>query len=335
MKYLGIVLLLVLPLFAGTVFNIIFRKKETSQSETYLIGFFSLFLLQGVMFSQVTLFGKDYDRVAFIYTAITYVIVVAGIIGIVYKTVKKKRDKLDSRPIMSKDDWIMLSTMVVFLVLIIYRLVLLYDFIREDMMLETVRINVLTGTINQYNPLNGHPYELGLITSKKIITLPTYYTYWCMQYGINERLLLYIIVSLQTILCVYYVCYQNARMMVNTKKKQFTILTFLGVLILAGDYFQGAIGYKILWNGYAGESIIAAVGLLYLIYLGIDHYKSEESEPVENRWHERIVRIVKFIIVLAGSVFMTSIYYGAVLYAICIIVMVVCWTIRGGKEVDE
>ena len=51
MNYIGIVLILILPMFAGTVFNIIFKQKETSQSETYLTGFFSLFLLQGVVFA--------------------------------------------------------------------------------------------------------------------------------------------------------------------------------------------------------------------------------------------------------------------------------------------
>ena len=225
--------------------------------------------------------------------------------------------------------------MTIVLALIILRVILLYDFVRTDVMLETVRVNAITGTINKYNPLTGHPYELGIITSKKIITLPAYYTYWCIRYGIEPRLLLYVVITIQTVYCVMQSCYQNALLMVNTKKKHFTILAFVGILILSGDYFNGAIGYKILWNGYSGETIVSAIGCLYMLYLGFSMYKFERGELGTRSWKERIAKFFRMVIVIASSVFLTNLALGAVLLIICLITMIICCTIKGGKEVEE
>jgi len=60
MYIIGIVLLFILPFAAGTVCKGILRWKETSQIETYLIGFFFLFFLQGVVLVPLVLLNSAF-----------------------------------------------------------------------------------------------------------------------------------------------------------------------------------------------------------------------------------------------------------------------------------
>ena len=47
---MGLIVILTLPYMAGYIFTSIAHNKETSQIETYLIGFFSVFLVNGAIF---------------------------------------------------------------------------------------------------------------------------------------------------------------------------------------------------------------------------------------------------------------------------------------------
>ena len=97
-------------------------------------------------------------------------------------------------------------------------------------MLNTVRLNQKSGEINVLNPLTGRPYELGLINSKKIITLSSYYTYWACAYGIDARLLLYVIIPIQTVMCIYFVYDVLMNSFFNGNRKKNYTFHFLHLL---------------------------------------------------------------------------------------------------------
>ena len=81
MNVLGIIMILFLPYAAGLIFNIITRQKETNQIETYLIGFFSVFLLQGVVFSAYNFLGLSFELASKIMTFASIGILIIGIIA--------------------------------------------------------------------------------------------------------------------------------------------------------------------------------------------------------------------------------------------------------------
>lgn len=331
MNILGIILIFILPYAAGLIFNIITRQKETNQIETYLIGFFSVFLLQGVVFSLHNFVGIPFETVCRIYSYASYAIVAAGILIAVfgYKDyIKNGSLKLTFR----KEERVMFILMLVAFALVILRIILLYRYGRDDIMLETVKVNISSGTIDKINPLTFRPYELGLIKSKKLITLPVYYTYLCSTYGINPRVLLYIIYPIQTLICSYFACQCTMFSILKTNKKVYTYSVFMGVLILSGDYMKGVMGYKLLWNGYAGDTVVAAVILPYIIYLVMTIYRIERGDYGEKKWGKRIVRMLHILICLMASVFITGIPTGALLITLSLITVIVVCTVRFGRE---
>lgn len=331
MNILGILLLLILPYGAGLILNIITRQKETNQSETYLIGFFSLFLLQGVVFSLHSFLGLPFELTCKIYSCASYAIVVTGLlvgVCVCRSYIKESLKKCALR----KDEILVFTLMVIAFALVVVRLCSIYYYGRDDIMLETVRVNSMTGTVNVYNPLTSRPYELGIINSRKIITLPVYYTYWCMTYNIGDRVLLYIVASLQTLFCLFFACKCAMTAILKTNKKVYTFMMFVAVLLLSGDYFKGAVGYKVLWNGYSGETIVIAVMLPYLIYLVMDMYKIEKGEYGPRKWKYRISRVFRIILTLLASVFITELATGALLIILSLATVIVCCTVKYGRE---
>lgn len=334
MNILGIILIVILPYEAGLIFNIITRQKETNQIETYLIGFFSVFLLQGLVFFLYNFAGISFELASNIMTGASCAIVTIGIFaGIVgFKTyIKNGFLKYTFR----KEERLMFSLMVISFALVIVRIFLLYKYGRDDIIFETVRINVNTNTINAYNPLTSRPYELGLINSKKLVSLSVYYSYLCMTYGINPRVLLYIVCPIQTVICSYFACQSTMYLILKTNKKVYTYSFFMGVLILSGDYMKGLMGYRLLWNGYDGTTIVASIMLPFIIYLVMYLYRVERGDYGEKKWGKRIVRIIHILLLLASSLFITGIPTGALLIVLSLITIIVVCTVRFGREEKE
>jgi len=334
MNILGIILIVILPYAAGLIFNIITRQKETNQIETYLIGFFSVFLLQGLVFFLYNFAGISFQMASKIMTVTSWAIVIIGLIAGVfgYKTyIKKGLLKITFR----KEERLMFSLMVVSFALVILRIFMLYKYGRDDIILETVRINVNTNTINAYNPLTSRPYELGLINSKKLISLSVYYTYLCMTYGINPRVLLYIVCPIQTVICSYFACQSTMYLILKTNKKVYSFSLFMGALILSGDYMKGLMGYRLLWNGYDGTTIVASTMLPFIICLVMYIYRIERGDYGEKKWGKRFVRALQILLLLASSLFITGIPTGALLIVLSLITIAVVCTVRFGREEKE
>ena len=331
MFILGIILILLLPFAVGTVMNFITRQKGTNQIETYLIGFFSLFLIQGIIFNLHNFAGMNFAGCCTIFSVITYVflglfvlIAVFGFSDYIACGFKK--------PNIRKDERIVYAFMLIAIAVVIVRVVMLYGFERDDLMLETVRINCLTSTVNTYNPLTARPYELGLIGSKKLVTLPLYYTYWCMTYKIGPRDLLYMVCELQGVFVVIGSCGCAMRRILKTNKKMYVYLMFVAVLLASGDYFKGAVGYRVLWNAYNGDTIASTAVLAYIIYLILDIYRLERGDYGDTSWGRRLIRVFKILLCFACTLFITAIPTGILIILLCLITMIICASVRFARE---
>lgn len=331
MNILGIFLIIIMPFALGTVINFITRQKETNQIETYLIGFFSFFLMQGVVFSLYNFVHVPYETCCKIFTYANYGILACFLIIAIFgfKTYIIKNIKSLA---IRKEERLIFAIMIFAMAVVICRIVFLYSYERDDMMLETVRINLLSNTVNTYNPLTGRPYELGLINSKKLITMPLYYTYWCVTYGIEARVLLYLVCTLQTFFCVFMAIKCTMTAIVKTKRKQYLCSFFVAVLLASGDYFKGAVGYKVLWNGYDGMTIVVAVMMAYIIYLVMDIYRLERGDYGVKTLGGRLIRVFRIMICFACTLFMSGIATGFLLLALCLFSMIICASLRFGKE---
>ncbi|GEM_PF-2781708 len=328
----GLICIIVLPYLSGNLLKTVIRKKEIGQishSETYLLGFFLVFLVQGVYFTIGHLVMKEsFDALCdgfFIVTvALAAVSVVALILNIILT--HKERKEPVYRQEYKKSDIILMGITAVILVLICLRIIGIIDYIRDDYILPTVRITLSTGTVNEYNPITALPYRVGLTTSKKIVTLPVYYAYLCRTFGLEPVKLLYVVLTLQTVVCSYLACLLFVRSFIKQREKLYIYGIFFGGLVLSGDYFNRSISARLLWNGYAGSTITTAVMLPYMTYLIVSCYRTGRMA---------IADILRILLVTATSLFITGITYGALLIVITAGATLIGCLITGHREFDE
>ncbi|MFI3214431.1 MAG: DUF6077 domain-containing protein [Eubacteriales bacterium] len=268
MILLGVLLLIMGPFLMGIVVNEIGRKKETNQIETYLSGFFFLFLMQGGIF-----FVGIYGNLTFSMTSKILLIAILAIVcvGLLIGVIKRKKYfaiNVSKVKLENKKDKLLYLSLFIIVAIQIYTMFAFMPAVRDDIMLETMITTLSTDTMYQYHPLTGSLMSLGMIGSKKLITLSMWYSFLSKYMMISPAVALYVVGSACTLIlsyfaygCVFYTLF------LGDLKKTIIGLNFLGLLYLAGDYYTMTIGYQQLYYGYAGEVICVSVMIPYLMYI--------------------------------------------------------------------
>lgn len=334
MDILGILAIFITPFMAGYMMKEITRQKETSQIETYLIGFFFLFLLQGIIFTGSVFTGKDFT---FACLCMRYALTIIYIIAIVIMIVRSipSINKTKRMQKMKKSEIILTCTMIVVFLLLLLRVLLIDDCLRPDIISETVRTTISTGTMFKYHPLTGQVLEIGLINSKKIITLPLYYAFWSTFTGLEPNFLLYVVITIQTITMTFFASILLMKTIFrNYKEKALSFLIILGLLILSGDYFAGAVSTRLLWNGYSGDVICAVTMIPYLLYCVLKYCQTMKNQDKMTLWG-KMSYPNKIFLCLISSIFMTAIATGLLFLIIVMVLAILCCilvSIREGKK---
>lgn len=356
MEIIGIIVILTLPYMAGYILKSIMNIKEISQMEIYLIGFFFVLFLQGKIFTTGNVvLHKSFDDICngfWIVTIIMFVLFILALIFNITVRLKKGNGNTIYHTKWSKQDLLLLGLVIITAAAVVFRVLSLHNYLRSDLMLATVRTTMSTRTMFEYNHIISQRFTLGLISSKKIITLPLYYAYLSSYFGIEETLLLYIILSIKTIMCMYFACMTFISPIMKNRRKLLIFAFFLSTLFLSGDYYSGSIGTRLLWNGYSGETIVAAVIIPYIMYVITDWYRQERNLRIntvtnpqasdkvkgitKGNIHRYIVNIFRLVLCLGASLFITGITSGILLVAITIVVLGVLSVLRFiVEEVNE
>lgn len=321
----GLIAVWALPYMAGYILKTVTLRREIGQIETYLTGFFFLFLIQGVVFVTAdSVLGLEFVDLCDCYVGmlitVTVVFAAAVIINIILNRKKGREEKYRQK--LTKREWILISLMIIIGVLVCIRVIGTIGYVREDFMLPTVKTTLGTGTVNAYNPITSRAYVYGIINSRKIITLPIYYACTCTVFKMDPILLLYVICTIQTVVCTYFSCILFIIPVIRIRERVYMFGIFLGALLLSGDYFNYAIGGRLLWNGYAGDTIVAAVMLPYVLYLIMSGYRERRLKLPDS---------LKLFLVLFSSIFVTGVAKGALLICITAGIAFICCIIIGRK----
>ena len=327
----GLLIIIALPYMSGYMLKTLFNKRETGQIETYLMGFFLVFLIQGAYFAVGDLFLETaFDGLCSGFNIVIVVIAVLFVISVVVNLVlgrdRDREDRAVYRQKLKKEDWILLALMLVVAAFVCARVLGIVDYLRDDYMLPTVRTTLKSGSINVINPIISRPYDAGLITSKKFITLPVYYAYLCRTFGFDTIILLYVIITLQTVACTYLSCMLFMGPVLRIRAKMYIYGIFLGAVMLSGDYYMQSSGARLLWSGYNGNTIATAVMLPYVLYITMCGFGSGRLRAVD---------ILRLLLVLASSVFITGVATGALLIAIVAAISSACHIIIGRYKGGE
>ena len=307
MYILGIILLFILPFAVGTVCKSILRWKETNQIETYLIGFFFLFFLQAVVFIPFVWLGKSLSAAVEVLYILALLLVFLFVLcmGIHAMSRRKKGTEQVTKQPWKKTDRVCFLMMLLVFLLILLRMVLGMNLLREDIVLETVLTTMQTDSLYVTHPLTGQVMEAGMISSKKILTSPLFYAGVVQMTGVDAETFLYFVMGVMTLLCSYYAsALLFSQVSSNTRSKRYIFWIIMGMLILSGDYHSSVISYKLLYQGYEGNTICFAVILPYLLYLIVGWYK-KESEEEKNTFGIRFMYLTKIVISFAVSILIT------------------------------
>lgn len=337
MEIFGVLIIYIMPYLAGYVGKRITGQKEMSQIETYLTGFFLLFLAQGFVFSAGVFLGWSFDTTCTVmqYVQLGIQVIFLILAGINLLPSKRKQVKIEK---LRKEERILLCCMLIVFILVVLKIFASKEGMRSDALLETVRTTLSTGTMFQYHPLTGQKLELGLITSKKIVTLPLYYAYLTKLTGMDPAVLLYDVLGVQTLVTVYFVsALLISRVCSQVKRKVFLFELFLGLLLLSGDYYKETLSYHLIYNGYLGMTISLGVILPYLLYLIYSWYMDETKDQIIT-WKNRILYLARMALCFMASFFITGLATGCLFLLLAMVVAGICcllitlWEVKACRE---
>lgn len=336
MDIIGAVLFMLLPYLAGYSCKCILRWKETNQIETYLIGFFFLFFLQGVILIPCVWLGKSLTSAGSIFLVAALVIAaISAVLGVWTFFAGRKKDKQESKlkPVWKKTDRSLLFIMIVVFLLILVRMFWGIGILREDITLETILASLQSDSLFKMHPLTGRPMEAGMIASKKIVTLPLFYACIARLTGLEADILIYLVVGGMVLLCSYYAtALLFSKITVPARGKLYIFWIAYGLLLLAGDYHTDTLAYRMLYRGYDGPTICFGVILPYLLYLIVSWYKQESGEEVV-AFSVRVKYVLKMLLGLAVCVVITGLGTGFVFLFMAMVIAGICCLLKSIKEV--
>ena len=336
MYILGIILMFILPFAAGTVCKGILRWKETNQIETYLIGFFFVLFLQGVILVPCVFLGLSFDLAAYLILGVNGGIFLLGGMMAVYTALhtRKSEEQEDKRKLFwRKGDKFLYFAMMVVFVLVVVKIILGQDILRDDIVLETVNTTIINGSMFTHHPLTGMMMDGGMITSKKVVTLPLFYAAVVKLIGIEADTFLYLIVNVWIVGCSYYACLLLlSKLTTVTRSKIYSYFAVFGLLLLSGDYHKGTLTYRLLYQGYEGVTICFAVLMPYLLYVIFSWYK-KESEEEKTTIGMKIMYLLKIGLVFATSMVITSLGTGFLFLFLTAGIVAICCLLKSIREV--
>ena len=336
MDIFGAVLFMSLPYLAGYSCKRILRWRETNQIETYLIGFFFLFFLQGVILIPCVWLEKSLAVAGNVFLVVTlFLLVLTVVLGIWEFIVNRKNSSKDTetRVYRKRTERVLLVLMSAVFACILVRMFLGLNILREDIMLETVMTTVQSDSLFKVHPLTGRIMEGGMIASKKIVTLPLFYACVVQLTGVEAGMFLYLAVGAMVLLGSYYaVALLFSKITMPTRGKMYVFWIVYGLMILAGDYHADTLSYRLIYSGYDGMTICFAVILPYLLYLIVSWYKLESGEEAVTMG-SRIMHVMKMALGFATSIVITGLGTGFLFLFMAVVIAGICCLLKSIKEV--
>lgn len=321
---IGVVIVLILSYLTGMLLETIGKGKETSWMWKLLIGFFFLLLCQGPVLVAAQLLSWNFRKAAF---AAMGVMVLPGLVSLIFCGKKlfwnlRKMNFAKWREPSELGRSLLLLGLFLGMALLLFRY---RGFLRQDAMVETVQTTLYTDTMNQYHPITGQ--EMEMIFSKKILTLPFFYSMLTFLNGGESTAVVWIWGSLFSFLLTLASQSELAGLLFHRdRKKTWLFVFFLELLYLSGDYAAGTFGYRQLLYGYQGETIVAGallplvISVLYRCFgqaLDTAFEREKEGMPL---WKGALL----LGLCLGVSLFLAPPATGALLVLITVVVFFLC-----------
>ena len=309
---LGVVLLWIVVYLSGMFFCKISGEKGTSQLWKHLIGFFVLIFCQGIVFFGGQLLQWSFARSAVVLTVFLLGICVSSVLICRKELVDmwQKIREISFQKMPYGRHYALLLWLLIGIGLVV---TLKSAGNRNDAMVETVQTTLITNTMNQYHPFTGQKLELGMILSKKIITLPFFYSLLSVWTGFDGVTVVWTVGTLLITVCsLLAVAELGGLLFFRDFKKTWFMLVLMELLYLSGDYYIGCVGYRQLFYGYSGEVMVATVTIpciLCILYRFFGPILREDF-PKEKEQIGWLGTVLSLGLCVGSSFFVTSVAWG-------------------------
>ena len=321
LKYmLGIILLWIVVYLSGMLFCKISGEKETNQMWKHLIGFFFLVYCQGIFFFGGQLLHWTFHKTALCFSIFLFAVCCAAIF-LCKKELLKSWKKVKQIKFKNLEYGRYLALLIGLFLGIVYAVTFGTAMNRTDAVVETVQTTLMTDTMNEYHPFTGQPLELGVIMSKKIITLPFWYATLSCWTGFDAVTTVWVVGTLLTMICSLLAFAElGGLLFFRDFKKTWLLLVFMELMYLSGDYYIGSAGFRQFFYGYSGEVIVATV-LIPCIFCVLYRFFGpilREDFPIEKEkisWWGLLLSLGLFV---GSSFFMASLAWGILIVIIAV-----------------
>ena len=315
----------VIVYLSGMLFCKISGEKETSQLWKHLIGFFVLIFCQGVVFFGGQLLGWEFRKAETILNDLLILLCLLSLLLCRRELLEivQKAKKISLKDMKNGRYFALLFWLFIGMIVVVFTGTTAN---RSDAMVETVQTTLMTNTMNQYHPFTGQPLELGVIMSRKIITLPFWYSTLCHWTGMEAMDVVWKLGTLITAGCSLLAFGElGGLLFFRNFKKTWLLLILMELLYLSGDYYTGAVGYRQLFYGYSGEVIVSTVlipAVLCILYRFFGPLLREDF-PVEKERISIWGFLLSMGLCVSSSLFLTSFGWGFFMVLLSVILFAV------------
>ena len=321
---LGIVVLWIVVYLSGMLFCKMSGEKETSQMWKHLIGFFFLIFFQGVFFFAGQLLGWTFRKTVLCLSVFLFLICCLSVFFCKKELVKlwNELKVLRFKTMKHGRYWAVLAWLFVGIIWVV-----MFGTAgnRNDAVIETVQTTLMTDTMNEYHPFTGNKLELGVIMSKKIITLPFWYSMLSLWTGLDAVTTVWVMGTFITIICSLFAFAElGGLLFFRDFKKTWLLVVFMELMYLSGDYYVGSAGYRQLFYGYSGEVMVSTVMIpciLSVLYRFIGGHLRNDF-PTEREGINLWGLSGSLILCMGSSFFVTSPAWGIFMILIAMILFV-------------
>lgn len=256
--------------------------KERDSAALYIEGFLSFFCLAGLVSLPFIKLRLAFHVYVVSLAVCAGVILLAGgfflVSGVSEKRKRIKELKTEAvRPAARKQERLPYLLAGLVFVGILFSIFVFEPSVGSDLTAESVLTAIETDSLFEYNPATGRKLEIGIYPQSKLLILPVFYgvLYQLGTMDLPFYFFLYRLIPILVLILNGMVFWKWGTLLFpagleDGRERRGFFLMFYMALIWFGDYFPGIFAYRLLHEGWKGESILAVVVLPWLAWIGMD-----------------------------------------------------------------
>ena len=313
-EMIALFLLWIVIYLSGRLLCKIGGEKEASQWWIHLTGFFFLFLSQGIVFFIGQFSGRSFGEcvriLEFLYGVIS--LLSLGFCGKELIRESKRLKEWKANNFHDRKPYLLLQLLLA----VFWVMQTQWQGNRNDAVIETAAVTLLTDTMNQFHPFTHQPLELGVIFTRRLITLPFWYGAVSHWTGFSVAATVTLVGNISAfVFSLFAMAELGSLLFERDRNYTYWLIIFIELFYLSGDYHPGSEGYSQLYYGYSGETMVMSIVIpmmIIVLYRLLGQYLRHNFDR-ENQGLDIWPAVLKLILIFGSTVFLAGLKWGVLM----------------------